>query len=199
MRSKLYFRFLLMISLLVAGSLGCQLVNSVREGVKLVGTGQAVATDFKALTTQIVPPGIGETAQALVTQVDESGVLKTAQAAITENAPGLGETAQAAVTQVYTSPEQAPPDIPIMDGEKSAFVGTSQAVSYFINAEFKDAVDFYKKEMPAKGWQADTTKDTTSDNLVELHFTKDNRTATVVITQIPFVGQTTIAITIEGS
>jgi hypothetical protein len=199
MRSKLYFRLLLLISLLVAASLGCQLVDNITEGVKFVGTGRAVATDIKALTTQIIPPGLDETARALGTQVDESGVLKTAQAAITEKAPGIGETAQAIVTEVYTSPEEAPADIPIMDGEKSAFVGTSQAVSYFINAEFQDAVDFYKKEMPNKGWQADTSKDSTSENLVELHFTKDNRSATVVITQIPFVGQTTIAITIEGS
>lgn len=198
MPNKMFFRMLLAVTLLAAAGMGCRLVNNIKEGVQLVGTGRAVATDFGSISTELIPPGIQETAQALITDVDTSGILETAQAAITEQAPVLGGTVQAFSTEIYTSPEQAPPDIPIMEGEKSAFVGTAEAVSYFLNADLKDAVNFYRTEMPKNGWQEDTSDNVSSDNLVELKFTKGGRTASVVVTQVPFVGQTTIVITITG-
>jgi hypothetical protein len=198
MRTKVFFRVVLLVVLLTAASLGCQLVNRVREGVQAVGTGQAIATDIGSFATQIIPGGIEETAQAMVTQIDESGLLETAQAAITEQAPGLQDTAQAFTTEVYTSPEQAPADIPVMEGEKRAFVGTAQSVTYTVNAELKDVVAFYKQQMPANGWQASGTSGSSSDNMDESNWEKDGRKANVVVTQIPFVGQTIVAITIEG-
>lgn len=198
MTRQTVFRLLLLVTLLVSASLGCQLVNRVKEGVELVGTGQAVATEFGALSTELIPPGIEETAQALITEVDTSGIMETAQAAITENAPEIEGTLQAFTTEVYTSPEEAPPDIPIMEGEKSAFVGTAEAVSYFINAELQEVVDFYKREMPVNGWQEAPSDGISNENMVELQFTKGGRKAVLVITQVPFVGQTTIVITIEG-
>jgi len=137
---------------------------------------------------------MAETAQAMITQVEESGVIETAQSAITEQAP----TIQAFVTEVYMDPEKAPPDIPVMEGEKSAFIGTPSAVSYFINTEVAQVVDFYKKEMPVQGWTFLEADSTESDLNTELHFQKGGRKAIVMITEVPFVGQTTIVITIEG-
>jgi len=87
MRPNYIFRWFLLISLLISATIGCTLVNRIREGVELVGTGQAFATDIGAFATEFIPPGIGETAMAFVTEVEESGVLETAQAAITEKAP----------------------------------------------------------------------------------------------------------------
>ena len=199
MRSKLLFRMLLLISLLVGASLGCQLVNNVREGVQMVGTGQAIATDFGEFATQFIPSGIEETAQAIATEVEQSGFLETAQSAITEQVPSLGETVQAVATEVYTSPEDAPADIPVMDLELSAFIGSPQSVSYFVNAELQDVVDFYKREMPAKGWTESSTNPSSDENIIELEYEKEGRKANIVITQIPFVGQTTVVISIEGS
>jgi len=198
MRNKLFFRMLLAVVLLAAAGLGCQLVNNIKDTVQMVGTGQAVATDFGALSTELIPPGIEETAQALITEVDTSGMLETAQAAITEQAPVLGGTLEALSTDLYTSPQDVPPDIPIMDGERSAFVGAAQAVSYLINAEFDDVVNFYRTEMPQKGWQEASVDTPSTSSLIEMKYTKDGRTATIVITQIPIVGQTTIVITIDG-
>lgn len=199
MRPNYFFRWFLLISLLVAATLGCTLVNRIRDGIALVGTGQAFATDIGAFATEFIPPGINETAMAFVTEVDQSGVLETAQAAITVNAPGLGETVQAVSTEVYTSPEEAPADIPLYEGEKSAFIGTSQSVSYFVDAEFQDVVNFYKNEMPANGWQQKGSENATGDTMVEIEFEKEGRSAVVVVTQVPFVGQTTVVISIEGS
>jgi len=197
MRNKPFFRMLLAVVLLAAAGLSCQLVNNIKEGVQLVGTGKAVATEFGGFSTELIPPGIEETAQALITEVDTSGMLETAQAAITEQAPVLGSTMEALSTEIYTSPQDAPPDIPIMEAERSAFVGTAKAVSYMINAEFDDVVSYYRAEMPKNGWQEAPSDTTSTSSLVELKYTKDGRTATVVITQVPFVGQTTVVITID--
>lgn len=194
MPGKYFFRIMLVICLLVAASLACQLVNNIRQGVEMVSTGQAIATDFGGLATQIIPGGVAETAQAMITQVEESGIVETAQSAITEQAPTL----QAFVTEVYTDPEKAPPDIPVMEGEKTAFIGTPTTVSYFINTETAQVVDFYKREMPLQGWTFLEADSTESDLNTELQFQKGGRKAVVLITEVPFVGQTTIVITIEG-
>jgi hypothetical protein len=199
MSSKVFFRGVLLAVLFVSAGLGCQLVNRIQEGVKVVGTGRAVATDIGALATQLIPGGIEQTAQAMVTQINESGVLETAQSAITEQAPGIKDTAQAFSTQVYTSPEQAPADIPIMQGDKSAFVGTPSSITYTVNAAFKDVVAFYAQQMPANGWQKSGTNTPSSDTLDETNWEKGGRKANVVITEIPILGQTIVAITIEGS
>jgi hypothetical protein len=124
--------------------------------------------------------------------------MPTMLAAITEIAP----TFEAITTQVYTSPEDAPADIPIIPGETSAFVGSAQAISYVTTSDFNQVVDFYKTEMLNKGW---TSVDSGTGPSVEvpgmsnaeLHFQKDSRKATVIITEIPFVGQTTVVINLE--
>jgi len=198
MSTKMFFRWLLLVSLLAAVGLGCQLVNNIQDGFQMVSTGQAVATEFGALATQIIPAGIEETAQALITEVDQSGIIETAQSAITENAPGLGETAQALSTEVYTSPEEAPADIPIIAGEISAFIGSPQAVSYFVSTDMKEVLSFYQREMPNNGWQEVAGQGFSNENMAEIHFEKGGRKAVLVITQVPFVGQTTVVITIEG-
>ncbi len=199
MQRKMFFRILLWISLLLAVGLGCEFFTNIRDGIRLVGTGRAVITDIGALTTQIIPAGIEETAMAMVTQIDESGMMETAQAAFTESAAGIGETAQAITTQVYTSPEEAPADIPVMEGETSGFIGTSQSVSYFIDADYRDVLDFYKREMPANGWQEVAGEGFSNDTMAEIQYQKGNRKASVVVTEVPFVGQTTVVITIQES
>ena len=189
MRGKYFFRYMLLISLILAATMGCKLIENIRGTVQLASTGVAIATDIGGIVTQL-PPGVGETAMA---------VMPTVQSAITEFAPTL----EAISTEVYTSPEQAPEDIPIMPGESSAFVGSPQAISYVTTAEFDKVVDFYKSEMPNKGWSSTDSGSEPSVaapglSNVELHFEKDTRKATVVITEIPFVGQTTVVISIEG-
>ena len=89
-----------------------------------------------------------------------------------------------------------------MEGERSAFVGSAQAVSYVINADFNQVVNFYKSEMAAKGWSVSDTGQNAplpGASSAELRFEKGGRKAIVVITEIPFVGQVTVVITIEGS
>jgi hypothetical protein len=199
MKRKLLYRVLLLVVLFTFASLGCQLVNNIKNGVNAVSTGRAVVSEVGALATQIIPGGLDETAQAIATKFDESGIVETAQSAITEQVPEIKDTVQAISTEVYTSPEGAPADIPIMDGERSAFIGTSNSVTYTINADFNHVVDFYRQQMPINGWQQSGSGNSSSENLDQTKWEKGGRTANVLITQIPFVGQEIVTITIEGS
>jgi hypothetical protein len=201
MRGKYFFRYMLLISLIVAATMGCKLIENIRSTVQLASTGVAVATDIGGMITQIVPPGMEETIQAGMPTIQSAitEMAPTIESAITEIAPTL----EAVTTQVYTSPSEAPADIPIMPGETSAFVGSPQAISYVTTADFNKVVDSYKSEMPNKGWKSVDTGTAPSEaapgmSNAELHFEKDTRKASVVITEIPFVGQTTVVITIEG-
>jgi len=201
MRGKHFFRYLLLICLFLAATLGCKFIQNIRSTVQLASTGVAVATDIGSIITQIVPPGMEETVQAGMPtfQAAITEIGPTIQAGITDIAP----TFESLSTQMYTSPEQAPADIPIMPGETSAFVGSAESISYVIDVDFNQVVDFYKREMPNKGWTAvesDTGPSAAVPGMsnIELNFQKDTRKATVIITEIPFVGQTTIQINLEG-
>lgn len=200
MRGKYFFRYMLLVSLLLAATVGCKFIENIRSTVQLASTGVAFATDIGGMLTQIVPPGMQETVQAGMPtfQAAITEMMPTFEAAITESGPTL----EALQTQIYTSPEQAPADIPIMPGDTSAFVGSPQAISYVTTAKFDQVLDFYKTEMPNKGWTADDSGTGPSAAVpgmsnAELHFKKDTRKATVMITEIPFVGQTTVVINIE--
>jgi len=190
MRGKYFFRLMLLICLLAAATLGCKLIENVRSTIRGVRTVAAVATDIGGIITQI-PPGMGETAIA---------VMPTMQSAITEIAP----TFEAIATQIYTSPSKAPPDIPIMAGETSQFVGTAQLIQYTTTEDFNKAVEFYKTEMPKKGWTLIDSGTGSGSGIpgipgmsnTELKFQMGNRKATVMITELPVLN-TSIVINIE--
>ena len=145
------YRYLWTICLLVVFTFGCSLVTrvsglkstamvvqtQVQSGREVFGTGEAVVTKkggslvntVEAAATQVEKSGLPQTTQAVVTEVSGSSLPKTAEALVTQvSNGGLQETAKSVVTQVYTSPEQAPQDIPIMEGEKNAFVGSPLAI-----------------------------------------------------------------------
>lgn len=199
-------RLILGLVLLVSFSLSCNLISranqvrstaegvatSVEKGRGLLGTGQALAT-------QVGESGFVETAQALATQVGEAGLKETAQAYATEfEDSGYLETAQAVSTQFSLSPENVPPDIPLYEGEKNAFVASPQVVSYFIGVDFDKVLAFYRREMPAQGWIPVERGTVVTDNTAELNYEKGGRTALVVITTIPYINQTTIVISLQN-
>jgi hypothetical protein len=71
-------------------------------------------------------------------------------------------------------------DIPIMADaqDKSSF---GEMLSYSSPSDFATVVDFYKTEMPNNGWQS-SGEPMEVEGLASLEFTKDSRTAQVVIT-----------------
>lgn len=200
------FRLILAMVLLLSFTLSCNLVSRVTEirstaegvatrveqGRGLFGTGQALAT-------QVGESGFVETAQALATQVGESGLRETAQAYATQfEDSGYLQTAQAISTQFSLSPDNVPPDIPLYEGEKNAFVASPLAVSYFTAAEFEPVLTFYQREMLARGWIPVVRGTVVTENTAELNYEKEGRTALVVITTIPYINQTTVVISLQN-
>jgi len=199
------FRYLWAISALAVVSLGCGLVSqvnglrstaqsvgtAVEDGRELLGTGQAIVT-------QVDESGIKETLQAAATQVGESGLKETVAAAATQiEDAGLRETIQAMATEIFISPEDVPADVPLMAGEKSAFVGSSQAISYFVKTDFASVLAFYQQEMLARGWSKIDYGTTITETTAELFYEKAGRKATVVIAEVPILDQVTVVITLE--
>lgn len=214
MGNKTIFRLLLAVSILALFGLSCSLVSqvggiksTVQAGQELLQTGQAVVTEAQvgslvqtaqAIATQVDESGVKETMQAAATKVEESGAQETIQAAATQiDESGLQETAQAVITQVILSPDQAPPDIPLFEGEKNAFVGSPQLISYFVNADLKPVLDFYQTQMPLNGWMKVDYGTVVTDVSATLYYEKEGRKATVVITVVPILNQTTVVITLE--
>ena len=184
MRAKYFFRYMLLITLIVAATMGCKLIENIRSTVQLASTGVAFATDIGSMVTDI-----GSMITEIVPPIS----------VITETMT----TVVAMTTDVFMDPTQVPADIPIMPGDTTAFVGSAQAISYVTTADFNKVVDFYKTEMPNKGWKLVDTGTGSSEAVpgmsdAELHFEKGTRKATVVITEIPFIGQTTVVINLEG-
>lgn len=141
-----------------------------------------------------------EGAEAIATSVEVGGqLMETGEAFITEvNVEEIEETLQAVATEVEI-PElsgEKPEDIPVMQGDVGDLVTSAEVVSYFISEKFDVVVDFYKREMPLNGWTL--TKEDVGSGFAELTFEKGTRKATVVITEIPFLEQTTVVINIEG-
>jgi hypothetical protein len=188
------YRMILVASMIVVISLACGLTNTadnLREGAKAIETLQGIATE-------IDESGIVSTGQAIATEIDESGIPETAQAVATDIGElGIPETAQVFATQIVVEPGEVPPDVPIMEGEKTAFFGSDQAITYTIGAEFQDVLDYYERELTALGWSKVVAGSTIGDSLASLKYEKSGRTINLVITELPFIGQVTVAITFE--
>lgn len=206
MRRRTIYRFIWVVSLLVVFSLGCGLVTQIKglkSTAEVAGTavesGRELLDTVQAIATQVDVSGVKVTLLAAATEVGESGFKETLQAISTQvEDSDFRETVQAAATQIFIPPEDIPEDIPVMDGEKNAFVGSSQAISYFIDADVGLVLEFYQREMPARGWSKIDYGTMVTDVSAELHYEKEDRKATVVISEVPVLGQVTVVITIEG-
>ncbi len=204
MQSCKFLWLLFVASLFLLLSLGCQFFSTL-SGLKT--TAESVATEVKtgreflgtgeAFVTEVAGSDAVATAKAFVTDVADSNVVITAKAFVTQEVPVLKETARAIVTDALATPSEVPEDIPIMEGEKSAFVGSAKAISYILERDFLTVLNYYQEEMLAKGWAKVEYGTVTTDTQAELHFKKKGRTAIVVIAQVPFTAKTMVVITIE--
>lgn len=206
MKKKTMMVFLFSISVLALIALSCNIVSragelkatgeslatSVESGREILGTGQAIVT-------QIDESGIKETMQAVATDIGESGVQETVQAFATEVVEsGIQETAQAVVTDLPSLSGEKPADIPVLGDGVNDLIASQDFVSYFSVGTFQEVVDFYTIEMPVNGWSKIERDSTEIDGLATFVYEKNGRRAMVIITQIPFINQVTVAITIEN-
>jgi hypothetical protein len=208
--------------ILIAFSLSCNLISTaneikstaevaatkVKQGSGLINTGQAMVTQIKdsgmaetaqALATQIADSGFKETGQALATQYADSGIQETVQAYATEfRDSDILETAQAVSTQFSLSPENKPEDIPVLEGEKNAFITSPHIISYFSGISFDEALAFYQHEMPANGWIVKENLTVITEKRAEITYEKNNHIAKLTISVLPFLDQISIIINLEN-
>ena len=59
-------------------------------------------------------------------------------------------------------------------------------------------LDFYQREMVVNGWTKVESESNVVEHLATLNFQKGGRKATVIITEIPVINQTTVVVTIQG-
>ena len=213
-----FFRYAWLILILALATLACQLVSQIgqtkekleaaateaKQGINMLGTA-------RALVTQVGGSQMLKTAQAVATDVGESGLLKTAiavateegpsaigtaKAFVTQEGPGLEKTAQAAMTQVAGSLNEPPQDIPLVSGDRENFLGTEFMVTYMTTMSFQDVLNFYKSEMPVKGWTAVAQGTVETQDTAALNFEKDNRKAAITLNINPLDKKTIVLIVI---
>ncbi len=81
-----------------------------------------------------------------------------------------------------TPPQPTAADIPMPKSAANAF--TQKGMTMFQSEEKTEAlIEFYKKEMPAKGWKAGKAQ--SAAGITQMEFTKDNRKVTIFITPNP--------------
>jgi hypothetical protein len=90
----------------------------------------------------------------------------------------------------------APEDIPVMaDATDQSAFGTM--TTYSSPSAFDLVVEFYKTEMAARGWTA-KADGMAMDGFSQLSFSKDTRTASIMITADKDTNLTSVMISIEG-
>ncbi len=191
MNRKMVFRAAWLITVLVLFSLGCKLVTQVGNVVRLATEVEGIATDIdlEGLSTDIDLEGLS-------TDFDLEG-LSTMMSTDMGIEQLMTVMPMMDSTEVVATPAGFPADIPIMEGDTSDMSGTPATIAYSVDAELQDAVDFYRREMPARGW-AEAAGSKVEAEEAELHFQKDSRKVTVKIAEDFFFG-VQVTITVEGS
>lgn len=199
MTRKTIFRFAWALTILLAFSLGCKVVNQVNDVIALATDVGGLATDIdlEGLTTDIDVEGLITQVGGIATQVDleglstDMGSISTEMGSFLTDIPLLGEETSGPVA----TPSGFPADIPVMEGEKFDMTGTATRLSYSVDAELSAAVDFYRREMTARGWAEQSY--TTAEGEAELAFQKENRRIRVKVVE-GFLFDVSVEITVEG-
>ncbi len=192
MEARRFFRVLWVLSLVVMVSVGCKLTDQIGELVGLVTEVVDLATDvdLEGLATEIDLEG-------LATEIDVEGLATEVAPFITDagefitGIPFLDE----GTPRPVVTPAGFPADIPVMSGSILEMKGSPTELKYTIDVEFQTAVDFYRREMAARGWVESSSK--SEEGEIRIVFTKGGRTAEVKIQEEFFFG-VEITILVQG-
>lgn len=177
---------------LTLASLACSAIGNAIANNPAVATAQSIATQAGDLGE------LAETAEALATEVDLGDVAATAEALATEaNTGDMQATAEAAATETFAGLGDAPPDIPILPGEKANYFATKDVISYGVDLGFDEVLDFYKKEMTKNEWTLLEDVSVTMGDTAVLQYDKPQRIVIISITKDPASGQTYVQILIQ--
>jgi hypothetical protein len=95
---------------------------------------------------------------------------------------------------------EGPEDIPIFGAEADVefLFADDKNVSYYVDAEFDDVLEFYRAEMPNNGWELAANGDTVFGEIASLQYEKDGQLALIAITVDPISSRTTVVATITA-
>jgi hypothetical protein len=217
---KKIFKLIWLLTLLVGLSIACETFDTIRrdydetrgtagaiatQAQEIITQAQGIATEFsdsqavgtaRALATEYGPTLL-ETGQALATQADQEGYLQTVEALVTQGSSELLPTFQAVATQ-FLIPQPPPEDIPIIaSGEVSNLFTNQSVVSYYVETDLDQVVEFYQTTMPMQDWVDVSDPDQIADNAAVLKFFKPDRIATITLTDNPISQQTVVLITVR--
>ena len=202
MNNRMIYRYLLVVTMLVAASLSCNFImDPINDTVEVGQTAQSVATDFEGLATDIDLGSIATDIdlEGIATDIDLGAVAtEIGDLATQVEEEGVLETMQAEMTALPDLTGEKPEDIPVMEGDIMGLVGTAEFVTYIIKTSFQDVVDFYETQMPANGWVKVEVESELGEEFARLVYEKGGRKAIVNIADIPFVDQVSVAIEIQG-
>jgi hypothetical protein len=203
MQTKVIFRWAWALLLLVALSLGCKLADGVSQVVAV-----ATQVDLEARVTEFemgpLPTGfdVGSLAtemESFATEFDMSAVETQMGALATEidleqmltQVPALQGTLVA-----FATPSGFPADIPLLEGERLILGGAADSLQYAARSELAQAVEFYRREMAARGW-VESPGSRASDHAAVLVFELADRTVKISIAEDFFFG-VIVSIQVEG-
>lgn len=89
------------------------------------------------------------------------------------------------------------PDIPLMP-DAAGVSSVDDLLNYTTLSTIADVVAFYRRELPAAGWNEDTSATVLTDNFSSLTFEKDGRTAVVVAAIDASSSVTNVLIQVSG-
>ncbi len=203
--SKKSLPFFVPMAVLLFASLACNAISGGGPATGFQATANAAFTQAAAgaATAGAQSGGLSATANAAAT-----ALVATANAATGGSAgrqptatKGANEPTAAATTASGGGGggtiSGAPQDIPVVSGQNTVLLATSQVVSYESKTDFNTVVKFYKDEMPKNGWTQDTATSVETANATVLAYKKDTRQAQVSITTDPTSKATVVLITLS--
>jgi len=180
MRNQKIFRYILLLTLLVAFSLSCKVITKpIEDIIGIKNTAESIATSIDV-------EGIATSIEGLATEIDIEGISTQIEPMITE--------VQEMITEMPDLSGEKPADIPIIEGGEE-MIATKGLITYSTVKGLGEVVDFYERQMPVNGWVK--TEGKVEEDTAKLVFQKEARKATITIDSFPIVG-TTVSITIEG-
>ena len=160
-------------------------------------TGQEIATQAQGLATQIGGSGVMQTAMAIATEFDDSGLKGTLEVMLTQ-VPGQSSDIQSTIGVVLTQGAygEAPSNIPIIDGQLTAFFGSPNIVTYNTSISFQDVLNFYRTEMPEYGWKDGDATSVETSTSAKIPYENANQRVSITISINPLNNETIVLVNI---
>jgi hypothetical protein len=177
---------LLALIALVLASLACNAVMGGGDEPDLEATAASLETEAADALDDVATPDLGDLSDDDLEPTDEPLDDEGEDVVEEEPTEDLGDDSLETPEAGGDDPlnfDDVPDDVPVYDGaEVQDLFAAEDMVSFTTTGEFQEVVDFYVAEMPANGWEEDAETTVTMEGLASLGYTKDGRTASLLIT-----------------